>query len=72
MLEKILLFLFPKTIHKMINNAVEEANIVYQYGSMENYHQAMNEYVEAMELEQQRIEDEMKGLDEFLNSIEKS
>ena len=43
----------------MINNAVEEANIVYQYGSMENYYQTMNECAEAMELEQQRIEDEM-------------
>lgn len=34
MLEKILLFMFPRTIQKMITNAIEEANIVYQYGSM--------------------------------------
>jgi hypothetical protein len=52
MLEKILLFLFPKTIHKMINTSIKEANIIHQYGSMENYYQAMNEYAEAIEADE--------------------
>ncbi len=59
----------------MINNAIEEANIVYQYGSMGNYYQAMNEYAEDARLEEeleQQIEDEMRGLDEFLDSVKKS
>lgn len=62
MLEKILLFMFPRTIQKMITNAIEEANIVYQYGSMENYYQMLNKYAEDArleeELERQRIEED--------------
>ena len=50
MLEKILYFLFPKTIDKMINTSLEEANIIAEYGSMENYYQAMKELDEAMEI----------------------
>lgn len=65
MLEKILLFMFPRTIQKMITNAIEEANIVYHYGSMENYYQMLNKYAEDArleeELERQRIEEEMRG-----------
>lgn len=76
MLEKILLFMFPRTIQKMITNAIEEANIVYQYGSMENYYQMLNKYAEDARLEEklerQRIEEEMRGLDEFLKANEKS
>lgn len=76
MLEKILLFLFPKTINKIVQASMKEAEIIYHYGSMENYHQYMNKYAEDArleeELEQQRIEDEMRGLDKFLKSIKKS
>lgn len=71
MLEKILLFLFPKTINKMISNAIEEAEIIYHYGSMENYYQSMREYAEAIELEQQRIEAEIEA-DKYFESIMKS
>lgn len=53
----------------MINNAVEEANIISEYGSMENYYQTMKEYAEALELEQQRIEAEAN---EYYDSIMES
>ena len=76
MLEKILLFLFPKTINKIVKDSMKEAEnaeIIAEYGSMENYYQAMNKYAEdaelAEKLERQRIEDEMRGLDEFLEYI---
>lgn len=79
MLEKILLFLFPRTINKIVQDSMEEAEnaeIIAEYGSMENYYQYMKKYAEDArleeELDQQRIEEEMRGLDEFLKAIEKS
>ena len=43
LIEKILRKLFPKTLHKIVNDEIRNRDIIYHYGSFENYNKIMQE-----------------------------
>ena len=50
LIEKILWKLLPKTLNKIVNDEIRNSDIIYRYGSFENYNKAMQkeqEYAEA-------------------------
>lgn len=52
LLERLVLWLFPKTIDRIVNRVLEEERILFHFGSMEAYEQYVREEEERIMLEE--------------------
>ncbi len=61
MIEKILLWLFPKTISAIVKKEIELHEITREYGSVEAYDEHMNRVYDEMEEHQRNLEHESQS-----------